>query len=100
MPELSRFYGIIIRMYCELGPHHSPHFHAYHRAALALQSVARGRPAMLSQETLDQYRRMTGIERRFEILKRENDARNRTMRQWAKELGVAEKLEEVLAVRP
>jgi len=30
MPELSRFYGIIIRMYCELGPHHSPHFHAYH----------------------------------------------------------------------
>ena len=100
MPELSRFYGIIIRMYCELGPHHSPHFHAYHRAALALQSVARGRPAMLSQEILDQYRRMTGIERRFEILKRENDARNRTMRQWAKELGVAEKLEEVLAVRP
>jgi hypothetical protein len=30
MPELSRFYGIIIRMYCEVGPHHSPHFHAYH----------------------------------------------------------------------
>jgi hypothetical protein len=30
MPELSRFYGIIIRMYCELGSHHSPHFHAYH----------------------------------------------------------------------
>jgi len=30
MPELSRFHGIIIRMYCELGPHHTPHFHAYH----------------------------------------------------------------------
>ncbi len=30
MPELSRFYGIIIRMYCELGPHHSPHCHACH----------------------------------------------------------------------
>jgi len=30
MPELSRFYGIIIRMYCEIGPHHAPHFHAYH----------------------------------------------------------------------
>jgi hypothetical protein len=30
MPELSRFYGIIIRMYCEIGPHHTPHFHAYH----------------------------------------------------------------------
>lgn len=30
MPELSRFYGIIIRMYCEFGPHHTPHFTAYH----------------------------------------------------------------------
>jgi hypothetical protein len=74
------------------------------RAALTLQPAARGRPAMLSQETLDQYRRMTGIERlklslkmteenipaffvgspelierRFELLKRENDARNRNM---------------------
>ena len=29
MPELSRFYGIIIRMYCEVGQYHSPHFHAY-----------------------------------------------------------------------
>jgi len=30
MPELSRFYGIIIGMYCEFGPHHATHFHAYH----------------------------------------------------------------------
>jgi hypothetical protein len=70
----------------------------------ALKPVAKGRPAMLSQETLEQYRRMTGIERlklslkmteenipaffvgspelierRFELLKRENDARNRNM---------------------
>ena len=30
MPELSRFYGIVIRMYCEVGPHHAPHFHAYY----------------------------------------------------------------------
>jgi len=30
MPELARFYGIIIRMYLEAGgPHHLPHFHAY-----------------------------------------------------------------------
>jgi hypothetical protein len=30
MPELSRFFGIIIRMYVEAGgPHHLPHFHAY-----------------------------------------------------------------------
>jgi len=34
---------------------------------------------MLSQETIEQYRRMTGIERRFELLKRENDARSRNM---------------------
>lgn len=30
MPELSRFYGIIIRMYSEPSErHHVPHFHAY-----------------------------------------------------------------------
>ena len=30
MPELSRFFGIIIRMFVEVGePHHTPHFHAY-----------------------------------------------------------------------
>jgi hypothetical protein len=32
MPELSRFFGIIIRMYTEAGEqHHSPHFHAYYQ---------------------------------------------------------------------
>lgn len=32
MPELSRFFGIIIRMYMEAGaPHHLPHFHAYYQ---------------------------------------------------------------------
>jgi hypothetical protein len=32
MPELSRFFGIIIRMYMEVGqPHHLPHFHAYYQ---------------------------------------------------------------------
>jgi len=30
VPEISRFFGIIIRMYAEAGaPHHVPHFHAY-----------------------------------------------------------------------
>lgn len=30
MPELSRFFGIVIRMFAEPGsPHHRPHFHAY-----------------------------------------------------------------------
>jgi hypothetical protein len=32
VPELSRFFGIIIRMYMEVGqPHHLPHFHAYYQ---------------------------------------------------------------------
>jgi hypothetical protein len=30
MPELSRFYGSIIRMYFEIGSHHTPYFHAYY----------------------------------------------------------------------
>jgi hypothetical protein len=31
MLELSRFYGVIIRMFVEVGtPHHRPHFHAYY----------------------------------------------------------------------
>ncbi|MEZ5292832.1 MAG: DUF4160 domain-containing protein [Vicinamibacterales bacterium] len=36
MPELSRFFGIIIRMFPELGaPHHRPHFHAAYQNATA-----------------------------------------------------------------
>ena len=36
MPELSRFFGIIIRMYWEAAaPHHAAHFHAYYQAELA-----------------------------------------------------------------
>ena len=32
MPEVSRFFGIIIRMYIEAGgQHHMPHFHAYYQ---------------------------------------------------------------------
>lgn len=32
MPELCRFFGIIIRMFTEAGePHHAPHFHAYYQ---------------------------------------------------------------------
>ncbi len=31
MPEISRFFGIIIRMFLEAGePHSVPHFHAYY----------------------------------------------------------------------
>lgn len=32
MPEISRFFGIIIRMFTETGvQHHAPHLHAYHQ---------------------------------------------------------------------
>lgn len=41
MPELSRFFGIIIRMYWEAGaPHHTPHFHAYYQDAVAVYNIA------------------------------------------------------------
>ncbi len=41
MPELSRFYGIIIRMYFEAGgQHHRPHFHAYYGDEVAIYSLS------------------------------------------------------------
>ncbi len=44
MPELSRFHGIVIRMFAEAGEgHHIPHFHAYyqgHEAVFAFDPVA------------------------------------------------------------
>jgi hypothetical protein len=40
MPELSRFFGIIIRMYMEVGvPHHTPHFHAYYQDDVGVFSL-------------------------------------------------------------
>ena len=43
VPELCRFFGIVIRMFLEAGePHHRPHFHAYyqeHAAAFAIDSL-------------------------------------------------------------
>lgn len=37
MPELSRFFGVIIRMYVEAGdPHHVAHFHAYYQDDVAV----------------------------------------------------------------
>lgn len=40
MPELSRFFGIIIRMYAEFdAPHHAPHFHAYYQNEVAVYSI-------------------------------------------------------------
>ncbi|MGH8570653.1 MAG: DUF4160 domain-containing protein [Gammaproteobacteria bacterium] len=41
MPELSRFYGIIIRMYVEAGgQHHRPHFHAYYGNEVAICALS------------------------------------------------------------
>lgn len=40
MPELSRFFGIIIRMYAEpFAPHHLPHFHAYYQDHAAVYRI-------------------------------------------------------------
>lgn len=43
MPEISRFFGIVIRMFVEAGaPHHRPHLHAQHgehRAVVAIDTV-------------------------------------------------------------
>lgn len=38
MPEISRFYGIVIRMY--FADHNPPHFHAYYGANEALMEIA------------------------------------------------------------
>lgn len=41
MPELSRFYGIIIRMFIEVAErHHAPHFHAYYQEHVAVFSIS------------------------------------------------------------
>jgi hypothetical protein len=41
MPELSRFYGIIIRMFSEpAGKHNSAHFHAYYGEHTAVFSIS------------------------------------------------------------
>ena len=40
MPEICRFFGIIIRMYVEpQAPHHRPHFHAYYQADVGVYAI-------------------------------------------------------------
>ena len=40
MPEIARFFGIIIRMYAEPGaPHHHPHFHVYYQNYVAIYRI-------------------------------------------------------------
>lgn len=40
MPELARFFGIIIRMFVEpAGQHHRPHFHAYYQEEVGILAI-------------------------------------------------------------
>jgi len=40
MPEISRFFGIVIRMFVEpSAPHHRPHFHAYYQDHVAIVAI-------------------------------------------------------------
>ena len=40
MPEISRFFGIVIRMYVEAGAaHHTPHFHAYYQQHVGIYGI-------------------------------------------------------------
>jgi hypothetical protein len=40
MPEIARFFGIVIRMFVEpSAPHHRPHFHAYYQDAAAVFAI-------------------------------------------------------------
>ena len=40
MPEISRFFGIVIRMFMEVEQRHStPHFHAYYQGSVAVFGI-------------------------------------------------------------
>jgi hypothetical protein len=40
MPEISRFFGIVIRMYAEpMSPHHRPHCHAQYGGDVAIIAI-------------------------------------------------------------
>ena len=40
MPEIARFFRIIIRMYAEPNaPHHRPHFHAYYQGDVGVYAI-------------------------------------------------------------
>jgi hypothetical protein len=40
VPEVSRFFGIIIRMFAEAGgTHQAPHFHVYYQEAVAVFAI-------------------------------------------------------------
>jgi hypothetical protein len=40
VPEISRFFGIVIRMFAEAGArHHRPHFHAYYQGQIGIFGI-------------------------------------------------------------
>jgi hypothetical protein len=40
MPEIARFFGIIIRMFAEpAAPHHRPHLHAYYHDDVGIFAI-------------------------------------------------------------
>jgi len=40
MPEIARFFGIIVRMFAEpIAQHHRPHFHAYYQDDTAVYAI-------------------------------------------------------------
>jgi Domain of unknown function (DUF4160) len=40
MPEIARFFGIVIRMFAEPGaPHHRPHLHAFYQDEIGIVAV-------------------------------------------------------------
>ena len=40
VPEISRFFGIVIRMFVEVGaPHHTPHFLAYYQDDVGIFAI-------------------------------------------------------------
>ncbi|MCZ7574901.1 MAG: DUF4160 domain-containing protein [Ardenticatenaceae bacterium] len=47
MPEISRFRGIIVRMFYEVGRHERPHFHAVHGDYMASFTI--DPPALLAR---------------------------------------------------
>jgi nucleoid-associated protein YgaU len=40
MPELTRFFGIVVRMFAEpLAPHHRPHLHAFYQDQVGIFAI-------------------------------------------------------------
>src|SRR5438034_10286985 len=40
VPEIARFFGLVIRMFAEpTSPHHRPHFHAYYQSNVGIFAI-------------------------------------------------------------